>query len=173
MSNAPKFYSGVGREHLTDEAKAVIDANVENGLPVAEKGGFRKLAAALVSDSISEAIGKDDLDALVWVSTTAATPWFDAAGVDQLATLEIAGWADAARKALDDPRDLGTRRQRRILSTGLRRVASGSDPAFVPPTLPSKELARERKKSLTRQRKRRLREERAASKTRNGKRRKR
>lgn len=172
MTNGPKFYSGVGREHLSDEAKAVIDANVASGLAVAKEGGFRKLAAAMVADALSDGIGKGVLDDLVWVSTSAATPWFDAAGVDQLATLELAGWAELARDTLEDERAIVTPRQRRILAVGLRTVASGPDPAYVPPTMPSKELARERKESRARIEKRRRREERSTKKTRNGKRRK-
>lgn len=151
----PQFLSsGAGRHQFTDEEREIIAGNVADG--VSDGYGVRSLAAALLSDALDSAIngrGRHQLEDLIWVASAAATPWFDAANVDQRAALELCGWAYRARNAIENGR--GSRRERRLLSEGVDVIADGPDPAYVPPTTTSKALAKERKASLRRQKKRR------------------
>lgn len=54
---------------------------------------------APVNDAVANRI-----DATVWLASASATPWFDAVGFDQRASLEHIHWCDEARKLLLGPK---------------------------------------------------------------------
>lgn len=62
--------------------------------------------------------------AVLWLGSTAATPWFDLAGLSQRRALRAMGWPGEAERILKHDRDL-TPEQRALLKTGIRTLNGG------------------------------------------------
>jgi hypothetical protein len=64
----------------------------------------RHLCSAVILKAVEDMRGEGThprrINAIAWLASSAATPWFDHSGVDQQFALDRAGWIDEARDVL-------------------------------------------------------------------------
>ncbi len=64
-------------------------------------GGYRGICSALIHLAVHQARSRHDVDAIVWLGSSSARPWFDRVDLDQERCLRWIGWLGLARHALD------------------------------------------------------------------------